>query len=180
MRSSLQSSGLLREAIKYATRLGAHAVSAVQARSFWPNRARIELLRRWGMQIAPGTEIGPGCHFSGPGVILGECFLNREVHLDANGSATITIADGCNIGQGTMLVTSDHEIGDPSRRAGAASPRPIVIERGGWLGARVLVLPGVTVGAGCVIAAGSLVNRDCQPNGLYAGVPARRIRDLPG
>jgi maltose O-acetyltransferase len=40
------------------------------------------------------------------------------------------------------------------------------------------VLPGVTVGDGCVIAAGAVVNADCQPDGLYAGVPARRVRDL--
>ena len=46
MRSSLKSSGFLREVIKYATRLSAHALSLIQARSFWPNRARIELLRR--------------------------------------------------------------------------------------------------------------------------------------
>jgi maltose O-acetyltransferase len=175
-----RSSGLLREVSKYAARLRLHLVSAVQAQPIWPNRVRIELLRRWGMQIAPGTEVGPGCHFSGPGVILGECFLNREVHLDASGAATITIAEGCELGPGTMLMTSHHEIGPASRRAGVPEPRSIVIERGCWLGARVLVLPGVTVGAGCVVAAGAVVNRDCEPHGLYAGVPARRIRDLDG
>ncbi|HEX3617790.1 MAG TPA: acyltransferase [Solirubrobacteraceae bacterium] len=173
-----RTSGLRLELVKYAARLRLHLVSAVQAQPFWPNAARLGLLRRWGMQIAPGTEIGPSCHFSGPGVILGECFLNREVHLDASGAATITIAEGCEIGPGTMLMTSHHEIGPAPRRAGTPGPRSIVIERGSWLGARVLVLPGVTVGAGCVIAAGAVVNRDCEPNGLYAGVPARRIRNL--
>ena len=79
-----------------------------------------------------------------------------------------------------MLTTSHHEIGPPERRSGTARPRSIVIERGVWLGARVLVLPGVTVGPGCVIAAGAVVNRDCAPHGLYAGVPARRIRELGG
>ena len=168
----------MREIDKYVARLRLHAVSAIQACPFWPNRLRVELLRRWGMQIAAGTEIGPRCHFSGPGVILGECFLNREVQLDASGTATITIGEGCELGPGTMLTTSHHEIGPASRRSGVAAPRSIVIERGCWLGARVLVLPGVTVGAGCVLAAGCVANRDCEPNGLYAGVPARRIRDL--
>ncbi|WP_372495087.1 acyltransferase [Nocardioides pinisoli] len=50
---------------------------------------------------------------------------------------------------------------------------------GAWIGAAVTVLPGVTIGPGCVVAAGSVVTADCQANGLYAGVPARRIRDLP-
>jgi maltose O-acetyltransferase len=40
------------------------------------------------------------------------------------------------------------------------------------------VLDGVTIGAGCVIAAGAVVTRDCEPDGLYAGVPAVRKRDL--
>jgi acetyltransferase-like isoleucine patch superfamily enzyme len=40
------------------------------------------------------------------------------------------------------------------------------------------VAPGVNVGSGCIIAAGALVVRDCEPNGLYAGVPAKRIKDL--
>jgi hypothetical protein len=39
-------------------------------------------------------------------------------------------------------------------------------------------LPGVVIGPGCVIAAGAVVVSDCKPNGLYAGVPARRLRDL--
>jgi maltose O-acetyltransferase len=41
-----------------------------------------------------------------------------------------------------------------------------------------MLLPGVTVGDGCVIAAGSVVTGDCEPHGVYAGVPAKRVRDL--
>jgi maltose O-acetyltransferase len=47
-----------------------------------------------------------------------------------------------------------------------------------WMGARVTVLPGVTVGDGCVIAAGAVVTKDCEPGGVYAGLPARRIRSV--
>lgn len=43
---------------------------------------------------------------------------------------------------------------------------------------RAMLLPGVTVGKGCVVAAGAVVAADCAPNGLYGGVPARRIKDL--
>ncbi|WP_408003863.1 LbetaH domain-containing protein [Puerhibacterium puerhi] len=39
-------------------------------------------------------------------------------------------------------------------------------------------MPGVTIGRGCIIAAGSVVTSDCQPDGLYAGVPAARKKDL--
>ena len=49
---------------------------------------------------------------------------------------------------------------------------------GCWICAGCTILPGVTIGEGCVIAAGSVVNKDCAPDGLYAGVPAKRIKDL--
>ena len=39
-------------------------------------------------------------------------------------------------------------------------------------------MPGVTIGEGCIVAAGAVVTKDCESHGLYAGVPARRIRDL--
>ena len=56
---------------------------------------------------------------------------------------------------------------------------PIRVEAGSWLGAGVLVLPGVTIGHGSVIAAGAVVTKSTCADGLYAGVPARRVRDLP-
>ena len=49
---------------------------------------------------------------------------------------------------------------------------------GAWLGARVVVLPGVTVGQGAVVGAGAVVTRDCKPDSVYAGVPARLVRAL--
>jgi maltose O-acetyltransferase len=56
---------------------------------------------------------------------------------------------------------------------------PIAVEEGAWIGGGVIVLGGVRIGRGCVIGAGAVVTRDCEPNGLYVGVPARRQRDLP-
>jgi maltose O-acetyltransferase len=56
---------------------------------------------------------------------------------------------------------------------------PVRIGSGCWLGAGVIIVPGVEVGAGCVIAAGAVVASDLPANGLYGGVPARRIDDLP-
>ncbi len=71
-----------------------------------------------------------------------------------------------------------HEIGSAQSRAGADVSYPIKVGNGCWIGARSTILPGVTVGDGCIIAAGSVVNKDCEPNSLYAGVPARKIKDL--
>ncbi|MCR4913326.1 MAG: acyltransferase [Lactobacillus sp.] len=55
---------------------------------------------------------------------------------------------------------------------------PVKIDDGCWIGANVTILPGVHIGKGCVIGAGAVVNKDCEPNGVYVGVPAKRIKDL--
>ncbi len=98
--------------------------------------------------------------------------------LIENGSK-IVLGDRVYIGPRSMLLTESHILGQSTQRAGALTSQEIRIEDGSWLGAQVCVLPGVVIGSGCVIAAGSVVTRSCAPNGLYAGVPARRIRDLP-
>ena len=63
-------------------------------------------------------------------------------------------------------------------RGGAAAAEPVNIGAGSWLGANVTVLPGVNIGNGAVVAAGSVVIRDCVSHGLYAGVPAKLVKVL--
>ncbi|MGD9753769.1 MAG: acyltransferase [Acidimicrobiia bacterium] len=77
-----------------------------------------------------------------------------------------------------MIVTSDHQLGDSYRRAGPLAAEEVTIEDGCWIGARVTVLPGSSIGAGSVVAAGAVVRGALAPNGLYAGVPARLVRPL--
>jgi acetyltransferase-like isoleucine patch superfamily enzyme len=76
------------------------------------------------------------------------------------------------------MTTSYHEIGASQRRQGAIEQQPIRVGAGTWIGTRAVVLPGVTIGPGCVIAAGAVVTKDCEANGLYMGLPAVRVRDL--
>jgi acetyltransferase-like isoleucine patch superfamily enzyme len=76
-------------------------------------------------------------------------------------------------------VTSTHEPGDHFNRRGAYTTEPVTIGAGCWIGSRALILPGVNIADGCTIGAGSVVTRDCEADGFYAGVPARRVKDLP-
>jgi acetyltransferase-like isoleucine patch superfamily enzyme len=77
-----------------------------------------------------------------------------------------------------LLLTGGHVIGPPGRRAAELTCEPIVVGTGAWLGARVTVLPGVTIGDGAVVAAGAVVTRDVAPHTVVAGVPARHLNDL--
>lgn len=110
------------------------------------------------LTVGEGTLVGQRCHFE-----------NRE---------WIRIGARCSLAPEVMIATSTHAIGEQFGRAGEYAGAPVSIGDGCWIGARATILPGVSVGDGCVIAAGAVVTRDCMPDGLYAGVPARRIRDL--
>ncbi|MET0196770.1 MAG: DapH/DapD/GlmU-related protein [Rhodococcus fascians] len=90
----------------------------------------------------------------------------------------ITIGPNCLIGTHCFIIdTGFHEL-DPDRRLEVPAPCPVTIGRNVWLGARVIVMPGVTIGDDSAIAAGSVVTSDVPPRCLAAGVPARVIREL--
>ncbi len=150
---------------------------------FVGSRVRAAGLRQAGFQIGRGTVMwGMPVITGGAGLeqrlhIGKECWFNAGCRLDL--SDVITIGDRAAIGHEVLIMTSSHELGDQSRRAGPLYTRPVTIGTGAWLGARAVILPGVTIGAGAVIAAGAVVTRDVPPNTLVGGVPARVIKELP-
>jgi maltose O-acetyltransferase len=135
------------------------------------------LLRAAGIHVGEGVRIRAGFRF-----LIGRVRLEDDVFIsDAcyfEDHAQIAVGARTWIGAHTRLVTATHAIGPPQQRAGEWRAEPINIGRGCWLGTGVTVLSGVTIGDGCVFGAGALVLRDCEPNGLYLGVPASRRKDL--
>jgi maltose O-acetyltransferase len=105
------------------------------------------------------------------------CWFNVDCFFDLG--ASINIGDHVAIGHQVMILTTSHEIGPPEQRAAALETRPVRIESGAWLGARCTILPGVTIGAGAIVAAGAVVSRDVSPNTMVVGIPARAIKSLP-
>lgn len=90
----------------------------------------------------------------------------------------VSIGERCLIGPHCIIQdTAFHRV-EPERRLEHPKPVPITIGDNVWLGARVIVMPGVTVGADSAVGAGSVVTHDVPPRTLVAGVPARVIRDL--
>lgn len=145
------------------------------------HQLRHSLLRWYGVEIDPSAVVKGGCFFGGPTVSIGaRTFVNVGCFFD--GSGPIDIGASCNIGMQTMFCTSSHRTGARERRAAQPTEgRGITIGNGCWIGVRATILPGVTVADGCIIAAGAVLARATDEDGLYAGVPATRVRDLePG
>jgi acetyltransferase-like isoleucine patch superfamily enzyme len=140
----------------------------------FPQRVRDRLYRMLGVS----ARIGPSVSFARWQTTFGEgCYIGPHCYFEDN--APVSLGSRVWLAPGCRLLTATHEIGPPSQRAGTWRAEEIELGDGAWLGAGAIVLPGVRVGAGCVIAAGAVVTTDCEPNGLYAGVPAVRKRDLP-
>ncbi|CVK21574.1 acyltransferase [Sporomusa sphaeroides] len=141
-------------------------------------RGRYLLYRLCGCNIKT-KRISPECIITSNRISIGKhtyinyrCIFDNEDHIE--------IGEHCFLAQEVLLAGATHPITNRTYcRAGKAYGLPIRIGNGCWIGARVTVLAGVTIGEGTVIAAGSLVNKDCEPNSLYAGVPAKKIKDLP-
>lgn len=102
-------------------------------------------------------------------------FCNHNcVFLDAG---KITIGDYVMLGPNVQLATACHPLNHEDRRKGLEFSKPIVLEDDVWIGAGAIILPGVTIGKGAVIGAGSVVTKDVPPFTVYGGNPAKYIKD---
>ena len=129
------------------------------------------LMRKAGIQSQGGVIIRPPFYFERGNLDLGQqVFINSGcVFLD---QALISIGEKTMLGPQVRLCSTTHDV-DPEYRKTHTVHAPITIGKNAWLGAGVVVLPGVTIGDNSVIAANSVVTQDVPPNALYAGAPAR-------
>lgn len=108
--------------------------------------------------------------------------LGKNVFVNCNcyfmDCATITVGDYCFFGPYTGLYTATHPLDYEARNRGLERALPITIGNNCWLGANVSVMPGVKIGNGCVIAAGSVVTKDIPDNSIAAGVPAKVVKTI--
>lgn len=152
-------------------------INIVAASFIVPRPLRYLLYKMSGFHLKTASIL-PGSFFHGPNIKIGRrTFINQKCYFE-NHLASIEIGEQCSIAMEVMFCTATHRISKDGGRAGEAYGLPIRIGNRCWIGTRAVLLPGVTIGEGCVIAAGAVVSRDCSPNGLYAGIPARRIKDL--
>ena len=141
-------------------------------------RVRTLLLKAVGVKIALRSRVFDHVIIRTQRLRVGtRSTINSGTIIDNH--APVWIGNRVGIAIGVRILTSDHDYTDPTVRAGRGRSRAVIIEDGAWIGSGATILPGVTIGAGAVVAAGAVVTKDVEPHSLYAGVPARRIRDLP-
>jgi maltose O-acetyltransferase len=134
----------------------------------------------FGAQIGPGTTIHMGAKFFDPaGIKVGEdTIIGDRIFLD--GRAPLTIGSHVDIASEVMIYNSEHDIN--AEDFGAISA-PVTIGDYCFIGPRVVILPGVTIGKGAIVAAGAVVTKDVPEYAMVGGVPAkliseRKLRDL--
>jgi putative colanic acid biosynthesis acetyltransferase WcaF len=131
-------------------------------------------LRGLGVRIGEGSMIFRGVTvFGADGLRLGcRVQIGFRVVLDARGQ--ITIGDDVNISSDSQLLTARH---NPHSAEFERQVAAIVLESNSWVATRALVLAGVTLHRGAILAAGSVASRDVAENTIVAGVPAKPIGD---
>lgn len=121
------------------------------------------------------------CHIS----LIGDATITIGNNVSLNGTtitsrASVSIGDNTQIGPNTIIMDFDgHPVWPPEDRWEKKGPAaPVVIENDVWIGMNCLILKGVKIGHGSVIAAGSVVTKNVEPESIYGGNPARRIKSI--
>lgn len=141
------------------------------------NAIRCELLQLALPACGAGNEIDSQVYLGdGSDVLIGSrCQINRGCRINH-----VTIGDEVMIGPQAIVLGAMHrsdELDVPMIDQGTLQVAPGTIERDVWIGARAIIMPGLRIGTGSIIAAGAVVTHDVEPWSVMAGVPARRVRD---
>lgn len=145
----------------------------------WVGLVPSRTFRRWmyrlsGIKMGKGSVIHMWCNFYDPtNITVGHDTIIGD-HAFLDGRDRLTIGNHVAFASSVMVYNSQHDIDDEH-----FSPisKPVTIEDYVFIGPRAIILPGVTIGKGAVVAAGAVVSRDVPPFTVVGGVPAVKIRD---
>jgi len=167
-----------------AARFGLMTLAMIPYRLALVPQLRSPWLRLLGARIGPGAILHDVRFFNLyrrglGGLSIGrDCFVGDECLIDL--AEAVSFEDQVTLAERVLVLTHtnvgyrDH----PLQRHFPAMTAPVVVEAGSFVGAGVTLLPGVRVGRGSFVAAGSVVTEDVAPATLVAGVPARAVRSL--
>ncbi|HIX06486.1 MAG TPA: acyltransferase [Candidatus Fournierella pullicola] len=147
---------------------------------------REPLIKRAFAKCGTNVHVAQGCSIKGiENIFVGDgCTIGPGAVLWST-RAKIFIGEKVITGPNITIITGDHRIDLPERFLADVTDeeklpendQDVRIEDDVWIGANAIILKGITIAQGCVIAAGAVVTKSTEPFGVYAGVPARRIKD---
>ncbi|MBN2445608.1 MAG: acetyltransferase [Phycisphaerae bacterium] len=168
------------------TRLAALVAYYVFARHLPASNHRFggwaSVVRRWVCRpifasCGQGVNIEQGAYFGdGSQLRIGD---HSGVGVNCQVYGEVRIGNDVMMGPDTLILTMNHRfdrLDVPMRLQGHAAPEPVTIRDDVWIGTRVIILPGVTIGRGAVIGAGAIVTKDVPEYAIVGGNPARVIR----
>lgn len=140
---------------------------------------RQELLKEMFAEIGEDCYIDPPFHanWGGKHVHFGKC-VYANFNFTAVDDTHIYVGDYTMFGPNVILATAGHPILPKLRQEAYQYNMPVHIGKNCWLGAGVIVLPGVTIGDNTVIGAGSVVTKDIPSNVVAVGNPCRVLREI--
>lgn len=140
-----------------------------------------KLLFNWGK----GGSIMRNVSFTRPHMVMGghlligdDVHFNHSIEIDYSGG--VTIEDDVWLSQHILIETHEHIYEAGKKKSDwQRSTSPLVIRQGAWIGANVTILGQVReIGSNAIIAAGSVVTKDVEANCIFAGNPARKLKNL--
>ncbi|MEX2363534.1 MAG: acyltransferase, partial [Balneolaceae bacterium] len=135
-----------------------------------------KIINRGGKLVTGNCQFYSGSRLEiGPKAIIEigtGTYINRNSLIIAE--ERVSIGENCRISWDVIIMDSDlHPLNSSS-----VINKPVVIENNAWIGCRCIILKGITIGEGAVVAAGSVVTKDVPPYTIYGGSPARYITDV--
>lgn len=140
---------------------------------------RVEMLKEMFAEIGEGCYIEPPFHSNWGGR---HCHFGKNVYANFN----LTLVDDTHIyvgectmfGPNVVVATAGHPILPELREKGYQYNFPVTIGKNCWIGAGVIIVPGITIGDNVVIGAGSVVTKDIPSNVVAVGNPCRVLREI--
>ena len=138
---------------------------------------REAIIRRLFVETGEEFVIHSPFHCDYGNITIGNHFIGN-VNLVILDQARVTIGERVFIGPNTAIYTIIHHLNAEERNRGVMASKPVTIGDNVWIGGNTVILPGVTIGEGAVIGAGSLVTKDIPPRTLAFGRPAVPVRAI--
>lgn len=139
------------------------------------NDFRVGVLKKL-VKIGSANVIQQNFRFGNKGVLQigNNCRINENVYIQS-----AVIGNNVLIAPNVAILASSHNFERtdiPIVEQGDTEIKTVIVEDNVWLGRNVIVMPGITIGSGAIVGAGSVVTKDISPYSIVAGVPARLIR----